>query len=163
MKSKNRKSKKWPGESDPCAAARVASRAVREMREAENLSVCQNCRKTFASDQLEEITHGFWERVSPGEIVPSGECPRCGALCHPVENALSPFVSAAKKLVEIVSATGGLLKYQDGTIAPAGDPDWIDLGDAVQGFQSLLAGQGVKMKVKTKNAKIEVLRHSADL
>jgi hypothetical protein len=83
--------------------------------------ICQNCRKVFADYELEEIgLGGFWERVQQGEIVPSGECPECGSLCHPAENALTPFVVAAKKLVETVAATGGLLRYPNGTTAPAG-------------------------------------------
>jgi len=116
-------------------------------------NVCQNCSEKFRDDQLEEITHGIWERVSPGELMPSGECPSCGALCHPLDNALTPFVAAAQKLVRTVSATGGLVKYSNGTIAPAGDPDWIDLGDVVLTAQGLLAGHGVKIKIATKRAR----------
>jgi hypothetical protein len=115
-------------------------------------NVCQNCDGKFRDDQLEEITHGIWERVSPGELMPSGECPDCGSLCHPVDNTLTPFVAAAQKLVETVAATGGLVKFPNGTIAPAGEPDWIDLGDAVLAAQGLLAGRGVKVKLGTKRA-----------
>lgn len=38
--------------------------------------------------------------------------------------------TAAERLVSTVNATGGALRFTDGTVAPAGDPDWIDLGDA---------------------------------
>jgi len=31
---------------------------------------------------MDEI-HDIWERVEPGEVMPSGECPDCGALCYP--------------------------------------------------------------------------------
>jgi hypothetical protein len=31
--------------------------------------------------QFHEITD-FFERVSPGEVCPVGECPECGALAH---------------------------------------------------------------------------------
>ena len=44
--------------------------------------------------QFDEITD-FFTRVSPGEIVPVGECPECGALAHltpwrPVETVAAP-------------------------------------------------------------------------
>jgi hypothetical protein len=45
------------------------------------LSVCQNCEKMHSDETLEEIEN-FHERVAPGEIVPSGQCPDCGAVCH---------------------------------------------------------------------------------
>ena len=51
-------------------------------------NVCQNCDGKFRDDQLEEITHGIWERVSPGELMPSGECPDCGSLCHPIQKSI---------------------------------------------------------------------------
>lgn len=49
-------------------------------------SSCQNCGKTWDDSQLVEARR-LWERVSPGEPMPSGECPACGALCHPIEKA----------------------------------------------------------------------------
>ena len=52
-------------------------------------NVCQNCRKTWRDDQLEEIgSGGFWERVQPGDIMPSGECPDCGSLCTPIQKPI---------------------------------------------------------------------------
>lgn len=50
-----------------------------------HLHSCADCAKLWHTDQLEEITHGIWERCQPGEIMPSGECPECGALCHPTD------------------------------------------------------------------------------
>ncbi len=43
---------------------------------------CGNCGKAWTEDDLSEISD-FWGRVSPGERMPSGECPDCGCLCHP--------------------------------------------------------------------------------
>lgn len=101
------------------------SRAVTEARaglipsDALNVAnnVCQNCLKTFREDQLEEITHGFWERVSPGEIRPSGECPECGALCHPIAEK-----SKADQFVGLVAR----MKTEDefGEDVPPSE-DWI--------------------------------------
>jgi len=45
---------------------------------------CGNCGKVHPAKDLMEIKDLF-ERVFPGEVMPSGECPACGALCHPVK------------------------------------------------------------------------------
>ena len=37
---------------------------------------------------------------------------------------------ALQKFLSTIQSTGGLLEFEDGTFAPAADPDWIDLGDA---------------------------------
>jgi hypothetical protein len=44
---------------------------------------CDNCGMSWSKNQLKDI-RDYNVRVSPGEIVPSGECPECGALCHPM-------------------------------------------------------------------------------
>ena len=48
----------------------------------EELHQCDNCGKIYREEELAEI-HDFWGRVSPGETMPSGECPQCHALCYP--------------------------------------------------------------------------------
>ena len=50
---------------------------------------CDNCDQYFDEDQLDPI-RDLMQRVSPGELMPSGECPNpdCGALCHPKSLAL---------------------------------------------------------------------------
>ena len=47
-------------------------------------SECQNCGETFANSDLLPVTD-LEQRVAPGEPMPSGECPNCGALCQQVE------------------------------------------------------------------------------
>lgn len=42
---------------------------------------CQNCGSQWLTEQLKPI-QDIEERITPGEVVPSGECPNCGALCH---------------------------------------------------------------------------------
>lgn len=49
-------------------------------------SECQDCGATWRDDRLKEIHHIF-ARVAPGEPMPSGECPACGALCQPIEDS----------------------------------------------------------------------------
>lgn len=56
--------------------------------------VCGNCQKVMQSEA--ELAHVFpdipdlLERISPGEPVPIGECPDCGALVH-AEEEDTPF------------------------------------------------------------------------
>jgi hypothetical protein len=46
-------------------------------------SRCQNCERVWHDALVEPVQHVF-ERVLPGEPMPSGECPVCGAVCHPI-------------------------------------------------------------------------------
>lgn len=45
---------------------------------------CQNCGKLWTEEQLNEVEN-LEQRVAPGDTVPTGECPECGAVCQPVE------------------------------------------------------------------------------
>jgi hypothetical protein len=47
-------------------------------------SECQNCGCVWPDYFLNEV-EDLSMRVGPGEIMPSGECPACGAVCHPVK------------------------------------------------------------------------------
>ena len=50
----------------------------------EGISRCQNCGwKGDTADTVEIVD--LFTRVTPGELMPSGQCPKCGALCHLVE------------------------------------------------------------------------------
>jgi hypothetical protein len=44
--------------------------------------VCPDCMERIPDEELTVRFPDLAERVSPGEPVPSGECPRCGALVH---------------------------------------------------------------------------------
>lgn len=46
-----------------------------------DLFECQNCGKEWAENELHELLD-VTERVAPGELMPAGECPDCGAVCH---------------------------------------------------------------------------------
>lgn len=50
---------------------------------------CQNCDFKCTQDEWSNMATRSWpniqnldERVAPGEVVPFGECPQCGALVH---------------------------------------------------------------------------------
>lgn len=51
---------------------------------------CDGCGWTGRFNSLKDMAD-FWTRVSAGESVPAGECPKCGALCHPVKKSSKPF------------------------------------------------------------------------
>lgn len=37
---------------------------------------------------------------------------------------------ALESFIWTINATGGVIEFRDGTVAPEADPEWIDLGDA---------------------------------
>lgn len=45
---------------------------------------CQNCDARLLADRLQPLKDVF-KRVAPGEPMPAGECPECGAVCHEVK------------------------------------------------------------------------------
>ena len=47
------------------------------------LCECANCGLRNAANDLDP-THDIWSRIQPGEIMPHGDCPECGAFCYPV-------------------------------------------------------------------------------
>lgn len=52
--------------------------------EKEPINVCDSCKKEWKREMLCEVKD-YFQRVEPGGVVPSGECPGCGALCYPKE------------------------------------------------------------------------------
>ena len=50
-------------------------------------SQCDDCGWTGPDTKIKvalgEVPY-LYERLDPGSIVPSGECPKCGSLCYPV-------------------------------------------------------------------------------
>ena len=52
--------------------------------EAEPIDVCDNCKKKWRRGMLCEVKD-YFQRIEPGGVVPSGECPKCRALCYPQE------------------------------------------------------------------------------
>lgn len=48
---------------------------------------CQGCDWTGTEDQVAlqgAMIPDLWQRVEPGEVMPFGECPECGALVHQI-------------------------------------------------------------------------------
>ena len=55
---------------------------------------CQNCGRQFPESELKAISD-VCQRVEPGERMPPGECPECGALAQYVVGEPSPEPEAA--------------------------------------------------------------------
>lgn len=52
----------------------------------EMIYMCQNCEEVYHDeDDLINPIPDWHERVAPGETMPAGECPKCGALAYSVE------------------------------------------------------------------------------
>ena len=51
---------------------------------AQHFHTCGNFGASVVSSGVKPITD-FFQRVEPGGMVPSGECPVCGSLCYPAK------------------------------------------------------------------------------
>ena len=62
---------------------------IKGIKEIVEEAKCANCGKEWPEAHLNPVKH-LYERVKPGGVVPSGECPDCGALCYPDDPGLLP-------------------------------------------------------------------------
>ena len=58
----------------------------------EDRAECDGCGRSFFWESLDP-TCDLHQRVAPGEPLPAGQCPACGALCHAREDSQSPHAS----------------------------------------------------------------------
>lgn len=87
--------------------------------------ICQNCARGFAENELREI-RDLSERVMPDEIMPAGDCPICGALCHaPLAEGENPIFDA------LLLAYGALCARMDPNKRPRSPIDWKALDAAI--------------------------------
>ena len=84
--------------------------------------VCDNCDWTGTANQLDEPSH-FWDRLSPGSIVPHGDCPKCGAFCYadedPIQTELVDVLSELQAWATDVFGPEGSLIAPDHIISRA--------------------------------------------
>jgi hypothetical protein len=87
-----------------------------------DISECNNCGQAWPVAALDPIQN-YWERVTPGSIVPAGQCPNpdCRALCYPaygsvydleqqlatMNRTLTTLQETIQGLLEWAAATGG--------------------------------------------------------
>jgi len=43
---------------------------------------CQDCSGLFSQSELTSAS--LWQRMEPGDVMPDGDCPKCGAMCFMV-------------------------------------------------------------------------------
>lgn len=71
----------WDGTSNDPVTIKLKKRP----KEKKGLSLCDNCDKIFVTKNLPAVKD-LEQRVDPGSIMPSGECPECGCLCYPTSS-----------------------------------------------------------------------------
>lgn len=87
--------------------------------------VCQDCTSHWQQQVLRPIQDIF-ERVMPGEPMPAGECPSCGALCHAeVDNSENYLLDA------LLVSYGALCARMDPNKRPRTPIDWKMLDAAI--------------------------------
>ena len=90
------------------------------------------------------------DEENPDGVCFDSDCHDCKSSTTAQNDSLQ---KAALQIIETVESTGGLIQYPDGTHAPQGEPDWIDLGDAVLAVRSALQttfGKKVKLTIKKR-------------
>lgn len=108
---------------------------------------CDDCGRLWTDKQVKDIGGDLAERVEPGSVVPSGECPTCGALTYLVNT------KAEAERNRLVQASNTLLAIQAQLINRKG---WIELrscADAIESITRILDQDGfgpVKKRGKTK-------------
>jgi len=78
--------------------------------------VCQDCRSTFPEEMELPKVQDLEQRVDPGEPAPSGQCPKCGALCH-LEAAEATASSCPTPPTIVVFVEGGVVQAVEGEAA----------------------------------------------
>ena len=56
------------------------------------------------------------------------------------------------KFVDTIIATGGLVRFANGTLGCAGDEDWLDLADAAILAQEVLNSAGIEVEIPITDA-----------
>lgn len=79
----------------------------RKVRERVCTHECDNCSALWEEGDLKPAAD-LSERVDPGGVMPSGECPDCGALCYPRWSAaVSEMRELLNDLLEWAERMGG--------------------------------------------------------
>src|SRR5439155_14436990 len=82
-------------------------RKVRDREPAIPKCECDNCGAIWDDTDVDPISD-LWERVDPGGVMPSGQCPDCGALCYPQWSAgVHEMRQMLNELLEWEATMGG--------------------------------------------------------
>jgi hypothetical protein len=63
------------------------------------------------------------------------------------------------KFLDTIIATGGLVRFPDGTLGCAGDEDWLDLADAALLAQEVLNNAGIEVEIRSLKKTIRSFQH----
>ncbi len=62
------------------------------------------------------------------------------------------MANVLKQFVDTIIATGGLVRFANGTFGCAGDEDWLDLADAATLAEEILNGAGLEIEIPITDA-----------
>jgi hypothetical protein len=65
--------------------------------------LCDNCGKIVLNEELNDVKN-LAQRITPGGIVPSGECPHCEALCYPITHRHNPVPTTFEEHIRFICA-----------------------------------------------------------
>jgi hypothetical protein len=60
------------------------------------------------------------------------------------------YIELLRGIIHDVNATGGLIEFNDGNVAPKADPSWTDLGDRITKISTYLDNRNSGIKLKTE-------------
>lgn len=126
---------------------------------------CDNCEWGGAEDECVEAKD-LHARLTPGAIVPAGECPECGALAYLIgasageapRQMIRDLLGAIGNLVEQVEQMKGMFPDEDGAIAAA-------LGNAeetVEAAEKQIAGWPAGAAPSTADSQLAAYRKLHD-
>ena len=111
----------------------------------ETIYRCQNCNWiTKNADKLEPVSGLYKGRILPGEIMPEGECPKCGGVCFADE---TPEEAAAERVrragPELLKALEEYVAYFDNYDIDEEFPDFQAMRDRAVGVLVIARARGV--------------------
>lgn len=103
---------------------------------------CDDCGEEMLASQLDMITD-IEERLTPGGIVPAGQCPHCGALAYYADGYAPSWSAQAtgERLIEqAAAATTALKKAEDFIVGFEDDPVQVGIPELLEDIRTAIAG-----------------------
>lgn len=103
---------------------------------------CDDCGEEMLASQLDMITD-IEERLTPGGIVPAGQCPHCGALAYYADGYAPSWSAQAtgQRLIEqAAAATAALKKAEAFIVGFEDDPDQVGIPELLEDIRAAIAG-----------------------
>lgn len=103
---------------------------------------CDDCGKEMLAGQLDMITD-IEERLTPGGIVPAGQCPHCGALAYYADGYAPSWSAQAcgERLIEQAAAATAALKKAEAFVVGFEDDDiQVGIPELLEDIRAAIAG-----------------------